>query len=107
MSHILHTSYTHPTHILHTSYTHPTHTMSLITSRMIWFSQRVIDERCYSRTVASLYTKAITILPLCKMTTKPVNNPYYFKKGTIRGGYIIKMVKVPCRAGKRKAWRRL
>ena len=79
--------------------------LTVAASRLVWFSQRVIDNQ-FPRPVAVLYTKAVcTITP--RTPCKPLDNPYFFKKGTIRNGYIIKMVKVPCRPGKRKAWRRL
>ena len=90
-----------------TVFTHrrPNNIFTAAASHLVWFSQRVIDNQLPAP-VANIYTKLI-----CKVTPrthcKPLDNPHFFKKGTIRNGYIIKMVKVPCRSGKRKAWRRL
>jgi len=38
---------------------------------------------------------------------KPKARPSQFPKGTIRNGFVIKMVKVPTGAGYRKAWRKI
>jgi len=38
---------------------------------------------------------------------KPTVRPSQFKKGTVRNGFVVKMVKVPTGAGYRKAWRKL
>ena len=38
---------------------------------------------------------------------KPNVRPSQFKKGTIRNGFIVQMVKVPASTGYRKAWRKI
>lgn len=38
---------------------------------------------------------------------KPSERPSQFKKGTIRNGYVVKMVRVPASSGYRKAWRKI
>jgi hypothetical protein len=42
-----------------------------------------------------------------KKVEKPTSPTSKFKKGTVRNGYIIKMVKVPTKSGYRKAWRKI
>jgi hypothetical protein len=80
----------------------------------LWLTQRVIVKTS-PNVIGSFYTKTMChviknnslLTQSQKALHKPVENPYYFKKGTIKDGYIIKMVKVPCRPGKRKSWRKL
>ena len=38
---------------------------------------------------------------------KPKAKPSQFPKGTVRNGFVVKMVKVPTGAGYRKAWRKV
>lgn len=41
------------------------------------------------------------------VTEKPKDRPSQFPKGTVKNGFVIKMVKVPGGSGYRKTWRKI